>query len=228
MSLPDSIQPPTPVNPRPGVVRSLGICNIVFSVLMTLCLGLSTIWFLVAMGQSPTTVPAKVTVNVGSGPATGRPMVSFNPFMGMNDPIFLKFTFIDVGTSTLLNGLMFITGVGLINLKRWSARWWVWIAWAKLLRLFFLWGFYILAVAPILSEKMGRSVLDMISAQGVPNAKLPPLSQLTQMYSIANLVLAVSVMVGGAIYPAITLLLIGRPGLQAALVGPPRTEPELP
>ena len=70
-----------------------------------------------------------------------------NPFMGMNDPKFLVFSFVENGRSCL-NGLMFATGIGLLNLRRWAARWWTYLAWFKIVWLFLIWGYFVIAVAP--------------------------------------------------------------------------------
>jgi hypothetical protein len=223
----DSDRPDPPVSPRPGVVKTLGVCNVVFSVLTGLCLFSSTTYLYVAMRN-----PARVTVAVNqAGPATqpgARPMVTFNPFMGMDDPRFLQFCLIDAGTGVILNGLMFATGIGLLNLKGWGARWWAYLAGIKIARLVLLWGFYIVAVAPSLSENMARSVVAMFQQQGVGRGRMIPVGELTRVYSIMNLIVAVGIIVFGSIYPAVSLWLLGRPGVKAALVDKPSTERELP
>ena len=43
-----------------------------------------------------------------------------------------------------------------------------------------------------------------------------------------NLIVAVSIIILGSIYPAISLWVLSRPGVKAALVDKPVTEPELP
>jgi len=213
-----------PVSPRPGVVKTLGICNVVFAALAGACISSSMFWWYAATSRRPTiSMVVKPAAKTGPGPA-----VAFNPFMGMDDPKFLRFSLVDAGTGLILNGLMLATGIALINLRRWGARWWTYIAWVKIVRLLLLWGFYIVAVAPALSENMGRSVAAMFQQQNIGPGRGPTVGDLTRVYSIMNLILAVGVIGLGSIYPAISLWLIGRPGVKAALIDKPNTEPELP
>jgi hypothetical protein len=228
MSSTGSAESRPPVNPRPGVVTALGICNIVFSVLTGICIFSSMFWWYAAMSRPGRLSVAVATARPAAAPTGPQPMVAFNPFMGMDDPKFLRFSLVDAGTGLAFNGLMLATGIGLVNLRRWAARWWTYLAWAKITRLFLLWGFFIVAVAPTLSENMARSVVAMFQQQQVGGrGRMPTVGDFTRIYSIMNLILAVSVIVLGSIYPAISLWLIGRPGVQAALVDKPPTEPEL-
>jgi hypothetical protein len=244
-------QPRPPVNPRPGVVKALGICNILFAVMTGACLFASTATMIGMMsgrgaalkvqvdasaqptqatpaGAQPTQAATAGAQPTQSTTVVAKPMIAFNPFMGMDDPRFTRFTFVDAGTGLIVNGLMFATGIGLLNLRRWGARWWTALAWVKIGRLFLLWGFYILAVAPYLSENMARNALGMIEQQTGARGRLPSVGELTRVYSIMNLIVAVSMIILGSIYPAISLWVLGRPGVKAALVDKPVTEPELP
>jgi len=216
-------QPPPPINPRPGVVQTLGIINIVFSVLMSVCMLGSTFWLVALSNQ-----PAQVSVEVGktaSGPTT---TVAFNPMLGMNDPAFLRFCSIDIVTGLVVNGLMFATGIGLVALRRWGVRGWSALAWIKILRLALLWGYYIVAVAPQLSATMANAALSMFRQQGLPPGRGPTIAEMTRVYSITNLVLGLGMILFGSIYPALSIWLLSRPWANAALIDKPRTEPELP
>jgi flagellar biosynthesis protein FlhB len=123
---------------------------------------------------------------------------------------------------------MFATGIGLINRKAWGARWWAWGAWAKIARLVLIWAVFIVAVAPKLAEIMARTVLVTLQRQNLPANRLPPLPDLIRIYSIMFLGTGVAMIFLGAIYPAISLWVLSRPGVKAALVEKPPTEPELP
>ena len=215
------------VRPRPGVVKALGICNVVFSVMTAICVFSSTFWWYYATMSQSAKVEIKVAPTKAAVAPTGpQPMVAYNPFMGMDDPTFLRFSLVDAGTSLLFNGIMFATGIGLMNLKRWGARWWTYLAYVKITRLVLLWGFFIVAVAPSLSESMARSVIAMIP-QGGGRGGGPTIADFARIYSIMCLVLGASVIVVGSIYPAVSLWLIGRPGVQAALVDKTPSEPKL-
>jgi hypothetical protein len=202
------------VIPRPGVVKALGILNIVFSVIMLIGVIFSLFWFY-AMVTS-----AQAFVEPGAGAAV-------NPMYGMNDPKVLRFTLIDAVTGLAVNAAMLASGIGLINLQRWGARLWTWTAWIKIVRLVVLWGFmYIIVVTPSLSENMGRSAVAMLNSQ-VGARRAPPLGELTKVYAVMNLIVGVGMVVFGSVYPAISLWILGRPGVKAALRKEAPKEPEL-
>jgi hypothetical protein len=143
----------------------------------------------------------------------------------MEDPKVFRFTLVDVVTGGVLNFMMLASGIGLINVRRWGARLWTWTAWIKLVRLVLLWGFYIIAVTPSFSESMARSALAMMPKMGARGA--PTLGDLTRVYATMNLVVAVFMMVFGAIYPILSLWMLGRPGVRVALEREALKEPEL-
>ena len=121
------------------------------------------------------------------------------------------------------------TGIGLLNLRRWGARWWTYVAWLKIALPCLLWAYYIVAVAPTFSENMAKNVITIFQQQNVgARARLPTLGDLTRIYSIMNSIVAVAAIVVSSIYPAISLWLLSRPGVKAAIVDKPLTEPELP
>ncbi len=218
------------VNPRPGVLKTLGICNIVFAVLSMICIGWSTLTYFAITSAAPK-AKAEVQVADPTTPAkkAGVPMVvAFNPFMGMDDPAFMRFSLAENGWSFLVNGIMFATGIGLINRKLWGARGWGILAWVRIISVVIIWGYYIVAVAPSFSETMAKAVVAQFASQGLPQARVPSVADLTRVYSIMNLIIAVGVMLISSIYPAISLWLLSRPGVKAAIVDKPALEPELP
>jgi hypothetical protein len=232
------------LRPRPGLVKALGITNIVISMMTTLCMVSSMAWIFIAIMSpveaspvvaeaSPSAAPvvadpAPDPAPAASPPKSGGPMPVINPFVGMDNRDFVRFSIADAATSTLLNGLMFVTGLGLINLKRWGARGWTWLAWIKIGRLWLFWGFFIVAVAPSFSESLATAVVAMFQQQGGIRGKVPTVGEFTRIYSIMCLILAIGMIAFGTIYPAISLWLLGRPGVKAALIGKPlRLEQEL-
>jgi hypothetical protein len=217
-------RPETRVNPRPGVVKTLGIFNIVFSVLSGFAIFASAIWWIAARTSGSTAPPTKVVDPAGPSNTT---VVAINPFMGMDEPRAVRFSLVENCVSLITTSLMFATGIGLLNLRRWAARWWTYLAWAKIALVVLLWGYYIVAVAPALSENMARNVAVMIPKSGGRGGG-PTVAQLTMIYSVMNLVVAVVVILVSSIYPAISLWLLSRPGVKAALIDKPEKEPELP
>jgi hypothetical protein len=204
------------VIPRPGVVKTLGILNVVFSVVLLIGL-LMGIYWLYAMAMAGTALREK-----GGPPSADATVTLF----GMEDPKVFRFTLVDVVTGGVLNFMMLASGIGLINIKRWGARLWTWTAWIKLVRLVLLWGFYIIAVTPSFSESMARSAVAMIPKMGARGA--PTVGELTRVYAIMNLIVAIFMMVFGAIYPILSLWMLGRPGVRVALEREALKEPELP
>ena len=223
--------PPAYVNPRPGVLKTLGICNIIFSVLGVLCIGWSLMMYLAIAAASPPKAEVKVATPTTPTPAKGAgvPMVaSFNPFMGFEDENFRRFSIVENGWSLLVNSLMFATGIGLVNRKGWAVRGWKALAWVRIVSVVLIWGIYIVAVAPGFSETMARDVAAQFAAQGLPANRVPQVSALMRIYSIMNLILALGAMVVTSIYPAISIWLLGRPGVRAAIIDKPAPELELP
>lgn len=205
--------------PRPEIVKALGILNVVFAVMILIGLVIGLMW-LYAMVRA-----GHALDRPGANPSTWPAGLSM---MGMNDPAFVRFTLIDVVTGLVVNLMMLASGIGLINIHRWGARLWTWTAWIKIARLVVLWGFfYIVLVTPSFSENMARAALAMMNprlgARGVPS-----LGQLTRLYAIINLIMAVAMIILGAIYPALSLWMLGRPGVRAALAIGASKEPESP
>ena len=222
---------PAPITapPRPGVLQALGICNVVFAVLSMLCIGWSTLMIYAASRIPEDTVEVKVATSASQGKPGGVTMVgAFNPFMGFEDKNFIRFCYYENGVNLVINGLMFATGIGLLNRKRWAATGWGTLAWVRIVSVVIIWGCYIVAVAPSFSETMARDVLKQFAAQGIPANRGPSLADMTRIYSIMNLILAVGAMTCTSIYPAISLWLLSRPGVKAAIVDGPAMEPELP
>ena len=214
-------RPRTFVNPRPGVVKTLGVLNILFAVILFV-LSLTYIPFLIFNARNPMVAVVEVVhgqpaPNVPSA-AQPVPMMARDPMMGMSDPSFVKFMYVDLSTSLIINGLMFATGLGLLNLKRWGSRGWFWLAWFKIVRLIVLYGVFIIAVGPSLSSSAAKSVAAMVPTRP-GSAQAPPVVQLTHFYNVMFAIFGVGMMGFGAIYPAISLWVLGKPGVQAALVG---------
>jgi hypothetical protein len=206
-TLPES--PARFIHTRPGVVKTLGICNIVFATLGALYVGWSVL-VIYAISNSP--APQKVVqveVKAGQAPGPGVPLLAgFDPFMGMRDKNYLRFSIVDDAVNLIISSLMFATGIGLLNLKRWAARGWGVLAWIRIGSAVLLWGYYIVGVAPGFSENMAKEVSNMIAAQGNVGGAPPPVAFLTMVYSVMNL---------------------SRPGVKAALAdNTPALERELP
>jgi hypothetical protein len=117
---------------------------------------------------------------------------------------------------------MFVTGIGLINRRRWGAQTWRTVAWIKIARLVLLWGFFAITVAPVVSDGMTKGLLAVLEAQRTATTKMPTPAQIAQIgmtYTVMLAVMALMMMGLGSIYPAVSLWILGRRGVRAALIG---------
>ncbi len=211
------------VVPRPGVAKALGILNLIFSTSLCLAIAATLVYVYVLEADrsdvGPPEPPAKVAF--GSQVPGGRLAISLNALninalnrSGMDDSRFLWFSAIDSVTALILNALMFASGIGLVNLKRWGARAWTGVAWAKIVRLVLFWGYFIVAVSPSLSRGMARYIVESAAA---PQGRGSSVADVTRIFATINLIVAVGMIVLGSIYPAVSLWIIGRSGVRAAL-----------
>src|SRR4051794_711175 len=99
------------VIPRPGVVKTLGIVNVVIAVIILIGLVMGLFW-LYAVARSGSALREK-----GGPPSTSSPALGM---FGMENAKFFQFTLIDVATGMVLNFMMLASGIGLINVKRWG------------------------------------------------------------------------------------------------------------
>ena len=195
-----------PVRPRPGIVNTLGVMNLVFAVVLTFWLGASALFsFAMASANSAVEVKAKSAT------------VQVNTLAFMGDPVMIRFYVIDLVTGIPLNILMFATGIGLVNFKRWGAKWWTWTAWAKIVRLILVYSYFIVGVVPTMSAGIARMVVGIFEAQKIPAGRAPSLSQLTMIYSYIYGAMGILMIVAGVIYPALSIWMLARPGAKAAL-----------
>ncbi|WP_435015728.1 hypothetical protein TA3x_003279 [Tundrisphaera sp. TA3] len=181
--------------------------NIAFSSIITLWAGATA---LMAFSMS---------LASGEVPAAAAGQSTPNPYSFMGDPALIRFYIIDMATGLPLNIIMFASGIGLINARRWGAWWWTRAAWAKIVRLIAVYGYFIVAVVPPLSAGMTRMVMAMLEAQKLPPGKGLKPEELTKLYIFSYSFMSVAMIVLGMIYPAVSIWILGRPGVKAALSG---------
>jgi hypothetical protein len=140
--------------------------------------------------------------------------------LGMDDPQIIKWSMIEVITGVILNVMMLAAGIGLMSWKPWSRQLGVWTAVLKITRLVLLYGFFIIVIVPIFSEKIGQAVGEMMVAQqqsiGRGPGAMPPTSMFVRIYTITYSAMGVGIMALGVIYPAISLWYLTRPGVKVA------------
>lgn len=156
---------------------------------------------------------------VDERPAAGIPgMVDFNK-MGFDDPTVIGWTWAEVVSGLILNVMMMVSGVGLMNWKRWGWSLGVWTAWLKILRLIVVYALFIVLVVPPMSKALGDMVGEMMAQQQVGVGKAggaPSADMFTKIYSVSYSAMGVGMILGGVIYPTILLWLLSKPGVKMA------------
>jgi hypothetical protein len=140
--------------------------------------------------------------------------------LGLKGTRVAVFSWVDVSTAVLLDILMIAAGVGLLRREMWGLNLALATAAAKILRLVLLYGYATIAIIPAVAQGSGRVAFEAVTQQTrATGGSLPAwlnATFYTQMYSIMYTAMAVSVMIFGAIYPAIALWFLSRPGARAA------------
>jgi hypothetical protein len=142
--------------------------------------------------------------------------------MGFGDPGFVAFSWTEVITSIVLNIMMLASGIGLLHWRPWARSLAVWTAALKIARLVVVWGYFIAAIVPQFSRKLGEVVSEMMTMQQ-PGLKMPggvpPAAFFAKVYAIMYGGMAAGFIVFGVIYPAIVLWVLTRPGAISACSG---------
>ncbi len=141
----------------------------------------------------------------------------------MDQPMLQGWTMVEILTGLGLNIAMFISGIGLLKYKGWARNLAIWSALLKILRLVFLYGFFIVMVVPPMSQRIGEMVGQMMVAQQANQVKVPgPMPDavlLTKVYTITYSVMGAGMIMVGSIYPAVMLWFFTRPRVKAACEG---------
>jgi hypothetical protein len=139
----------------------------------------------------------------------------------MTAPEMKVYVLADAITGSVLNLLMLISGVGLVALKEWARRLALWVASLKILRLAALYGYFAVAVAPVVAQQFREMMEEMSKAQPPGQKGFGP-DQLAQVTTTIGMVMtgtAIAMIVLGSIYPLVQLVLLTRPGVRAACAG---------
>lgn len=152
--------------------------------------------------------------------------------MGLDQPPVIATVWLDVLTSLVLNTLMIVAGVGLIRFREWGRRLSLWVAGLKILRLAIVSAAYVLVFVPVIARGVADMMADMMAQQQAAMGRGPAggmlnYQELARIYGITYTVMYLAIGVFGAIYPAISLWVLTRPGAVAACrAGGPSRGPE--
>ncbi len=140
--------------------------------------------------------------------------------MGMNDPKLMGWWWLEVVSGFALNVMLLVSGIALVRFKRSGITMGLSCAGLKILRLVLLWGFFVFAIVPGMSQKLGNAVGEMFEQQQAmaPGRKggPPPREFMIRTYTIMYSSMGIAMIVVGSIYPGVCLVLLSRPGARAA------------
>jgi hypothetical protein len=142
--------------------------------------------------------------------------------MGLNDPTNIAWSWAEVVSGLVLNALLLASGIGLLAWRSWARRLGVWTAALKIVRLFVLWGFFIVAIVPPVSRNLGKMIGEMAVQQQASMGRTGgpvPTDMFVRVYTILYSGFGLGVIVLGSIYPVVVLWLLTRPGVKSACSG---------
>jgi hypothetical protein len=135
----------------------------------------------------------------------------------------------DFATGPVLNLLMLASGVGLTQLRVWARKMALWVAALKIVRILALTMIFTLVIVPqagraidsIAHTELGKVIIAKANATLLQSGTNPPTMRYTAenfavFMSALAYVVAVLGMTFSLIYPAITLVVLTRPGAKAA------------
>jgi hypothetical protein len=128
----------------------------------------------------------------------------------------------DAVSGLILNILMVIAGIGLLGFKEWARQLGLWVAALKMVRLVALYGFFAIVMAPNISKaftSMFQEMAEGMAKGAPPGQKVPAPAEFAQMGMAMGVMMtafAIGMIIFGAIYPIIVLILLSRPRVKAA------------
>jgi hypothetical protein len=137
------------------------------------------------------------------------------------DPAFVRFNWGEILTGLALNAPMLASGIALLRLREWGRRLALWVAGLKLVRLLVLTIASLIVVAPLMTRMMGQE-FEKVGTQmqqagrGAGPVQAQQLKQMRFFTGIAMTASYVGFYALGAIYPAVVLRVLTRPGVRAA------------
>lgn len=136
----------------------------------------------------------------------------------MTAPGLQSYMIADALSGIMLNVLMMISGIGLLAFKEWARVVALWVAAVKILRLAALYGYFALAVAPVMAQQF-RAMFEEMAKAAPPGQKAISPEELATISTSMGVMMtgsAIGIMVLGFIYPAVVLILLTRSSVKAA------------
>jgi len=149
-------------------------------------------------------------------------MPDFTKVYGTDDPRVVGYWITDFVSGMILNLLLLISGIGLLTVKEWGRKLGVWVAGLKIVRLLALYGFAIIVIVPLTTERIIQMMKEMQeNFPPGPQKAAPSLEEMATVMGTMMTVSFVATIVLGAIYPVVALIVLTRPSVKAACTMPP-------
>jgi hypothetical protein len=146
----------------------------------------------------------------------------------MKAPAYQAYVWTDMISGLALNVAMFISGIGLLQLRERSRRLALWTFALKILRLCILAGLMIIYIIPMTS-RMTSEIMSGMPQGGAGGLPAPMMGDMAKFQAAIGTVQAVLGAVFGSIWPIIGMVLLTRRGTRAAcLARASLTKPRIP
>jgi hypothetical protein len=128
----------------------------------------------------------------------------------------------DAVSGLILNILMVVAGIGLLGFREWARQLGLWVAALKIVRLVALYGFFAIVVAPNISKAFSSMFQETVEGMGKgapPGQRIPAPAEFAQMGMAMGVMMtafAIGMIIFGAIYPIIVLILLSRSRVKVA------------
>jgi hypothetical protein len=178
--------------------------------------------------KAANTDEAKAEVRARRKDAANRPRMSAAFKLdvgstGLTDRRLRAFVWAEFVSGLALNLLLLASGIGLVMRRLWGLKMALWVAALKPVRLGLVYGYFAVAIVPLVSQGIARFLVQTTAQQqqamGRPMPPAVTAEKLTRLFSVGFGSGAVAVILLGSVYPAISLWLLSRPGARAACSG---------
>ena len=147
---------------------------------------------------------------IGPSPTPAAGMMMLNQRMGSLG----IWSFAATITAFVLTLAMIVAGAGLIQRLEWGRRLALWTSGLAIVRQVVLQSIWLLMLVPGMSKAIGEQVEASLAAQGA--GAMPFGTSMTQLYVLIYSIWGLAAMVIGSTYPAISMVVLTRPGARAA------------
>ena len=148
----------------------------------------------------------------------------------MADPRMAAYAWSTYLTGLVAYGAMLASGIGLLKPRAWARTLALWDSALNLLRIALLTAVAVVVIAPVMSKSVGQQIAAQQAAVQRAGGKAPPagMPDLGRLMGVMMAVAYAGMGLVAAVYPTVTLFVLGRKGVRAACDLGPVAAPELP